>query len=74
MRYTIRRECWNDKTYNGYVDNPYWRISFSFYEIGLTDDGKFWGINGSNLNLSTEFIKDTLKEIIGECKLRIKLV
>ena len=26
MRYQIKRECWNKKTFNGYDDNPYWKI------------------------------------------------
>lgn len=68
LRYTIKRECWNEKTYNGYSDNPYWLIEFDGYKIGLKDDGKFWSIiNGVNVN--GQNIKDSLKQICQECKL-----
>jgi len=73
LRYNIYRECWNEKTNNGYVDNPYWRISFSFYEIGLKDDGEFWYINNSSVDKNNSFVRESLNTIIKECKLKIKL-
>lgn len=73
LRYSIHRECWNDKTHNGYIDNPYWYITFSFYEIGLSDDGKFWSINNSTNNVDTYYVRESLNTIIKECKLKIKL-
>jgi hypothetical protein len=45
MSYQIKRECWNEKTYNGYEDVPYWRIDFKGLSFGLTDDGNLWSIN-----------------------------
>lgn len=70
--YTIKRECYNEKTFNGYTDNPYWRIEFSYHKIGLKDDGKFWSIvNG--VDCDNEFVKQELKRIIEECKLKINL-
>ena len=33
MSYQIKRECWNDKTYNGYEDAPYWRIDFKGFDF-----------------------------------------
>jgi hypothetical protein len=72
MRYKIYRECWNEKTFNGYVDSPYWRISFDGYEIGLKDDGKIWSIiNGVVLPMC--YINIALKTIIEECKLNIEI-
>lgn len=76
MRYLIQRECWNDNTYNGYVDNPYWRIKFRGYEVGLRDDGTFWNIKPDNKQTESqkEFIKQQLRTICKECKLSIKIV
>ena len=73
MKYTIKRECWNEKTYNGYVDNPYWCITFSSYKIGLKDNGVFWSIDNSVPNVNTSYVKDYLNWIITECKLNINL-
>lgn len=71
MRYRIERECWNEKTYNGYVDNPYWKITLSGGNIyGLTDEGKLWSI--SNL-LITEHTRTEIQKVIDECKLNIVL-
>jgi hypothetical protein len=70
MRYTIKRECWNEKTFNGYTDNPYWLISNNGCEYGLTDAGKLWST--SNL-LITEYTKEMIKNIITECNLNIQL-
>jgi hypothetical protein len=74
MRYSIKRECWNEKTFNGYEDAPYWYITFSFYEIGLNDKGEFWGINNSITDVNKHYFKDILNNIIEECKLKINLV
>lgn len=72
MNYSIKRECWNEKTFNGYTDNPYWRIQFSFYVIGLSDDGKYWCINDVQ-EVKTWDVKEMLNKIIDECKLKIVL-
>jgi hypothetical protein len=69
MSYQIKRECWNEKTYNGYEDVPYWRIDFKGLSFGLTDDGNLWSIG--NL-LITDFNIEDIKNIIKECKLSIK--
>jgi hypothetical protein len=71
--YNIKRECWNEKTYNGYVDAPYWRITFSYYIIGLKDNGEFWAINGKGIDVNTHYVKDMLNRIITECNLNITL-
>ena len=71
-RYLIERECWNEKTYNGYEDSPYWKITLSGGNIyGLKDDGKLWSI--SNL-LITEYTEEEVQTIINECKLNITLI
>jgi len=70
MRYTIKRECWNEKTYNGYTDNPYWRIDFRGNSFGLTDNGELWGIDNS---LVDKLVIEDIKVIIKECKLSIKI-
>lgn len=71
MNYKIQRECWNEKTFNGFTDSPYWKIEFGNYIIGLKDDGEFWSIkNGVAFNVS--YIKETLTRICKECKLNIK--
>jgi len=70
MSYQIKRECWNEKTYNGYGDNPYWNIKVNGLDFGLNDDGFLWGINNSIIN--DENI-DIIKEIINECNLKIKI-
>jgi hypothetical protein len=70
MRYQIKRECWNEKTYNGYTDNPYWRIDFRGLSFGLTDNGKLWSIG--NLKITPTNIDD-IRNIISECKLSITI-
>jgi len=70
MSYQIKRECWNEKTFNGYDDNPYWKIYVSGNEYGLTDDGKLWGIDNAPITL---FTMDDVEKIIKECKLNIVL-
>jgi len=75
MRYQIFRECWNEKTYNGYTDSPYWRIVIAGgYEIGLKDDGTFWNIKNNGYDINQAFITDTLITILIECKLNITLL
>lgn len=75
MNYNIKRECWNEKTYNGYRDNPYWRIEFSWHIIGLSDDGKFWGIGIIEQSVvKNDYVRDMLNMIINDCKLQIVLV
>lgn len=71
IHYQIKRECWNDKTYNGYEDAPYWRIDFRGLSFGLTDEGKLWPIGGSTLTDTN--IRD-VNSIIKECKLSIKII
>lgn len=66
MKYSIKRECWNDKTYNGYTDNPYWLIEFEGYKIGLSSAG-LWAIEGA----ITDYVKDKVKLIILECDLNL---
>lgn len=71
MRYRIERECWNENTFNGYEDRPYWRITLSGgNEYGLTDEGKLWSI--SNL-LITDHTKVEIQKVIDECKLQITI-
>jgi hypothetical protein len=71
MSYSIKRECWNEKTYNGYTDNPYWRIDFNNLSFGLTDEGKVWSINNTTIS---PFVIDKIEQIIIECKLNIKIL
>ena len=71
MRYSIKRQCWNEKTYNGYTDNPYWRIDFNNLSFGLTDEGKVWSINNMPIN---SFMISEIEKIITECKLNIKIL
>jgi hypothetical protein len=70
MQYSIKRECWNEKTYNGYTDNPYWRIDFRGLSFGLKDDGQIWSVG--NLKITDQNIED-IKTIIRECKLPITI-
>jgi hypothetical protein len=70
MQYSIKRECWNEKTYNGYNDNPYWRIDFRGLSFGLKDDGQIWSVG--NLKITDQNIED-IKTIISECKLPITI-
>jgi hypothetical protein len=71
MSYTIERECWNEKTYNGYKDNPYWRVTFDNRIIGLTDGGHIWAIDNKPFVDST--IREKLKVIVSECKININI-
>ena len=68
MRYQLKRECWNEKTYNGYEDAPYWRIDIEGSSFGLTDEGELWAIGNLPIN---DFDIDDLNIIIKECKLPI---
>ncbi len=70
MTYQIKRECWNSKTYNGYTDNPYWRIDVKDNSFGLTDNGKLWSIGNSHITVHT---KQDIQVIINECNLNISL-
>ena len=70
MRYSIKRECWNEKTFNGYTDNPYWRIDFRGLSFGLADDGELWSIG--NIKITPTNIDD-IRTIIKECKLSITI-
>ena len=71
MRYRIERVCWNENTFNGYEDRPYWRITLSGgNKYGLTDEGKLWSI--SNL-LITDHTKVEIQKVIDECKLQITI-
>ena len=72
MSYSIKRECWNEKTFNGYTDNPYWRIDakgFGF-GFGLTDDGLLWSVEDLDITPAHE---EMIKMVIYECKLKIEL-
>jgi len=71
MGYQIKRECWNEKTYNGYEDAPYWRIEFKGLGFGLNDNGKLWAIG--NYYQIKDYIED-IENIIKECKLPIKIL
>jgi len=74
MKYSIERICWCPSTFNGYEDSPYWKITFLGYVIGLTDDGKYWGIGDIKLSVAVpEYVKEMLNRIITECKLQIVL-
>jgi hypothetical protein len=69
MTYQIKRECWNEKTFNGYQDNPYWRIDFQDMGYVLLDDGRVWCTNGIEIS---DHVLDDIKTIIKECKLNIE--
>jgi hypothetical protein len=71
MTYQIKRECWNEKTFNGYVDNPYWKIELKGLGFVLTDDGRVWSSDGIKM---TEFYLDDIRTIIKECKLNIDII
>lgn len=71
--YQIKRECWNEHTFNGYKDSPYWRISFEGYVIGVKDNGEHWDINNRNYFNDYNYIRGKLKRIIKECRLNIRL-
>jgi hypothetical protein len=70
--YRIERECWNEKTYNGYTDNPYWRVQLNDGQvIGLKDDGSWHGIRTWSNNA---VIIACLSEIVTQCHLNIKTI
>ncbi len=71
MSYQIKRECWNEKTYNGYEDAPYWRIDIEGFSFGLTDEGELWSIGNYKIN---DFNIADIKNVIKECKLPIKIL
>lgn len=71
MRYNIKRECWNEKTFNGYTDNPYWRIDFRGLSFGLKDNGRIWAI-GEQRVITQIDIAD-IRTIIEECNLNINI-
>jgi hypothetical protein len=71
MQYQIKRECWNEKTFNGYVDNPYWKIELKGLGFVLNDDGRVWSSDGIKM---TEFYLDDIRTIIKECKLNIDII
>ena len=70
--YQIKRECYNEKTFNGYIDSPYWLIKFDYYTIGLKDNGTFWSID-NDIEINRPLVREKLQIIIEECKLNITL-
>lgn len=68
MRYKIHRQNWNENTYNGYTDNPYWYINIDERKYGLKDNGELWSIDNKDI-----LHKNMIKTIIKECNLSIKL-
>jgi len=68
MNYNVKRECWNEKTFNGYEDNPYWRIDFRGLSFGLKDNGMLWSI-GNKVITNTDILD--IQRILRECKLEI---
>tara|TARA_B110000503_G_C6938495_1_gene325841 strand:- start:115 stop:339 length:225 start_codon:yes stop_codon:yes gene_type:complete len=68
MQYQIKRECWNGKTFNGYTDNPYWKIDFGGRGYVLLDDGRVWSSCGIVI---AEYALEEIRRIIKECKLNI---
>jgi len=68
MNYNVKRECWNEKTFNGYEDNPYWRIDFRGLSFGLKDNGMLWSI-GNKVVTNTDILD--IQRILRECKLEI---
>lgn len=71
MKYSIKRICWCEKTFNGYTDNPYWEIELLGYgTYGLKDDGHLWSFNNTPIS---DFVRAQVNNIISECKLTITL-
>lgn len=68
MNYNVKRECWNEKTFNGFEDNPYWRIDFRGLSFGLKDNGMLWSIGNKGIS-EIDFLD--IQRIIKECKLEI---
>jgi len=75
MQYQIKRECWNEKTLNGYVDNPYWKIDLNNLSFGLTDNGYLWaiGVTGHIAENQCKVYKMYIQKLIKECKLSIDI-
>lgn len=70
MRYSIKRECWNEKTFNGYEDSPYWRVDLPNRSFGLKDNGEYWSIDNSEI---TVIDVSDIARVIKECNLHIVL-
>lgn len=73
MSYQIKRECWNEKTYNGYTDNPYWRIDTRGMSFGLNGNGEYWVI-GTQVDTHPWWFKEDLEKIVSECRIHITSV
>lgn len=75
--YNIERVCWNEKTYNGYTDNPYWLISLEgkTSQFGLSDNGQVWAIYkvGNKPDVITNYVQEQIERVIKECGLNIKI-
>lgn len=72
--YEIYRECWNQRTFNGHTDNPYWRISWAGFQIGLKDSGAWWDINGNHeemTDVDSKAISEAIRGIVSECNINI---
>lgn len=73
QNYKIEREHHSEKTYNGYTDSPYWRVTLEGGQvIGLKDSGDWWKIEKTYS--SDEVIAAALSEIVGQCNLNIKTI
>lgn len=70
MKYEIFRECWNEKTFNGYKDNPYWRININGLGYGLTDCGRLWSVH--DIPITSE-VKEQIRTVLKECRLSITI-
>lgn len=69
--YRLWREAWNDNTFNGFTDSPYWAIELqNGHKIGVTDNGYYWYI--SNISMNDCEIQD-VKSILKQCGLNIEL-
>ena len=71
MNYSIERVCWSKETFNGYEDNPYWKIYINGVYFGLTDDGNLWPFC-QDIKVSDYYLSYVSK-IVDECKLKIVL-
>jgi hypothetical protein len=75
--YNIERVCWNEKTFNGYTDSPYWLISLEgkTSQFGLADNGQVWVIYkvGNEPDVITSPVQDAIERVIRECSLKIKI-
>jgi len=72
MSYQIKRECWNEKTYNGYTDSPYWRIETNGLSFGLKDSGEYWMIGNNRFDNPAHTL--VIKEIVLQCNINIKKI